>query len=1210
MKSLKEVLAIGVLATATACLVGQSKPVTPKQAQRGKPVAQAIARTTPQQPAIQAGSDEQWRTSLEERVPVPKLPNERLAQAPADSNGRLIVKFTDAVAARVDANSKLASATTNLNAVQALIDQFGASLSPAIVLDEGVMEQMRDRAAQRSGKQQPDIGGMMYVDGMPGVLPGIALALNALDIVEFVEFDVTYDIIGGGDTGACCLAANAGCDDTLTEFECAAVNGSFLGVGTSCGPGGLACGACCVDLECQEPDDFDFPLFTEGECNNIGGEFFEGLTDCIDVSCGGACCLPDMGCADTQDEVDEALCTAGGGTWFPGESCLVFNACGGCCVGGECDEEVFTAPITPFACEQQGGIPTPGIMCPDADCDTGSCCIEMGTICVNVPNEAACVDAGGTFLNGDCDAELECGGCVGDCGVVHAGVFCNNLDCCNAVCGIDPFCCDLDNVIIIPGRKPFGVSFWDPWCVQHAAELCGFEPPCAASTGPCTEVHDGVGCSVTFCCELVCEADPFCCTFEWDEGCAGAAGSICLGVPGFGRCEIERTDGSVVCVDLAEEALCAALDGEPGIASWEFKVGESCNDLEFTPNWSVAQGYLTVAPYDAAGLLVMDNVLPKVNGVPLAGFDGQGYDVQALWEFAETISGYTGSPNLTRGKSMKVGVIEHTARVDWTDPNDPTKNHEELVGKIIPEPGQTQIIIEGDGALGANHGTACLGIIGAKDEDNSGNPAAPGLSPAESYKEETGVVGVAPEADLYFFPIVSVEQPSGRLLSAIANAIAIFDPGDVLSFSIGPGGGGTLASSQANWTLLRFASDSGITCCLAAGNDSFNLDDNPQAGGADSGAVIVGASYPGADGFNVHCRLPFSNYCDDCTPASAVHVNAWGERVTTIGYGALYAPPKDGENDPTRHYTHTFNGTSAACPQVAGAVACMQGLAKMIYGIPLMPEQIRDVVSNGTPQCGGTPLGSANAGSGDFDPDEDVHSIGVYTDFFDAAVTMVQTSYFDDNDTFHGDVVIAKGKHIYGNNNSMRAADGNYLVVQSELTEPGESPNSLLALPAPGGTPWSTGLSPEETSAIMNFLYIINGHITDVVLVGSTDLAPTEFAAAALETQLPGGDNLRFTFAYLYDWVAERWQFIDLQAQTSPDPLPPGAAPGNGLMVSEIGTPFRYVNPDTKNMMIRYWTFGFNTNGLGIGDPSSGYIERHDFVDIGAANDFGVDPGP
>ena len=37
----------------------------------------------------------------------------------------------------------------------------------------------------------------------------------------------------------------------------------------------------------------------------------------------------------------------------------------------------------------------------------------------------------------------------------------------------------------------------------------------------------------------------------------------------------------------------------------------------------------------------------------------------------ELIGGLTGSPNLTRGRTIKVGIIEHTARCDWTDPNDP-----------------------------------------------------------------------------------------------------------------------------------------------------------------------------------------------------------------------------------------------------------------------------------------------------------------------------------------------------------------------------------------------------------------------------------------------------------------------------------------------------------------------------------------------------------
>src|SRR5690606_34098416 len=106
----------------------------------------------------------------------------------------------------------------------------------------------------------------------------------------------------------------------------------------------------------------------------------------------------------------------------------------------------------------------------------------------------------------------------------------------------------------------------------------------------------------------------------------------------------------------------------------------------------------------------------------------------------------------------------------------------------------------------------------------------------------------------------------------------------------------------------------------------------------------VGAVTPGRN----FCRLGFSNYCVDCEDPHRVHISAWGEGVATLGYGNLFMP--DGNR--MRSYTHSFNGTSAATPQIAALVACSQGLAKMMFGIPLTPVQIRDIVSNnGWFQC-------------------------------------------------------------------------------------------------------------------------------------------------------------------------------------------------------------------------------------------------------------------
>ncbi|MHC5007217.1 MAG: hypothetical protein ACYTGF_07670 [Planctomycetota bacterium] len=79
-----------------------------------------------------------------------------------------------------------------------------------------------------------------------------------------------------------------------------------------------------------------------------------------------------------------------------------------------------------------------------------------------------------------------------DCCVVHDTPGCDDEDCCNIVCAVDPFCCEVE---------------WDQICVGHVDELCGFGcppvtctldcPPEALDEGePCGEDTNG-GCDST-----------------------------------------------------------------------------------------------------------------------------------------------------------------------------------------------------------------------------------------------------------------------------------------------------------------------------------------------------------------------------------------------------------------------------------------------------------------------------------------------------------------------------------------------------------------------------------------------------------------------------------------------------------------------------------------------------------------------------------------
>ncbi len=119
----------------------------------------------------------------------------------------------------------------------------------------------------------------------------------------------------------------------------------------------------------------------------------------------------------------------------------------------------------------------------------------------------------------ECDNPVDCTGGAG-CGDADAGSCfeangtpaCDDAECCEIVCAIDPFCCD---------------NNWDSICVDEAQELCaGCGNPDA---GSCFENNGTPGCDDAECCATVCDADPFCCEFSWDQLCADEAAELCGG---------------------------------------------------------------------------------------------------------------------------------------------------------------------------------------------------------------------------------------------------------------------------------------------------------------------------------------------------------------------------------------------------------------------------------------------------------------------------------------------------------------------------------------------------------------------------------------------------------------------------------------------------------------------------------------------------------
>jgi hypothetical protein len=124
--------------------------------------------------------------------------------------------------------------------------------------------------------------------------------------------------------GACCYPDDS-CADDLTEGECVAQGGTYMGDGTACF--GVACGvqaqgACCY------PDGSCADDILQAACEADGGTYMGDGTACFGVECGvqaqGACCYPDDSCAD---DLSEAECSGQGGAYMgdgtdcPGVDC-------------------------------------------------------------------------------------------------------------------------------------------------------------------------------------------------------------------------------------------------------------------------------------------------------------------------------------------------------------------------------------------------------------------------------------------------------------------------------------------------------------------------------------------------------------------------------------------------------------------------------------------------------------------------------------------------------------------------------------------------------------------------------------------------------------------------------------------------------------------------------------------------------------------------
>lgn len=185
---------------------------------------------------------------------------------------------------------------------------------------------------------------------------------------------------------------------------------------------------------------------------------------------------------------DEYLIRIGGFEAAQGDGLLSMS----CGLGEACS-------ATAGPCDTDNG--TPG--CNEADCCAAICAIDQ--YCCDVDWDDNCAAESAGICGGSFAA---CEGATGSCETSNTDPGCDDEACCQATCTIDPFCC---------------LNQWDDLCADAAGTACASFDVCDTSVDGCFTAHRDPGCNVPDCCLNVCVRDAFCCTTEWDEGCAALA---------------------------------------------------------------------------------------------------------------------------------------------------------------------------------------------------------------------------------------------------------------------------------------------------------------------------------------------------------------------------------------------------------------------------------------------------------------------------------------------------------------------------------------------------------------------------------------------------------------------------------------------------------------------------------------------------------------
>lgn len=339
---------------------------------------------------------------------------------------------------------------------------------------------------------------------------------------------------------------NGGCNDTSNSTE--AIPANAVVDGTYWADGGTR-DTDWYEFTLTETSDVTLAVYSDGPILGflVTADCPPAIIDVAGTACGSSInvpCLP-------------------AGTYRVVIALAVFN--GFPCGGGSVNEYTFElasvpAPDCPEPCENPESCcfphDTPG--CSDSFCCETVCSFDP--FCCIVAWDALCASQAQDFCFIECPSICEVS--TNDCCVSNPTPGCADVECCEIVCGLDPFCCE---------------TAWDELCAAEAVDFCvgTCEPPPPLPNDECADAIEILDGATPFSTVGATDSGPAL-PPSCDEGFGLAFGSdiwffyeaTCDGVLTVSTCNTATYDTRLALYDACDGTLVACNDDGPGCAGF------------------------------------------------------------------------------------------------------------------------------------------------------------------------------------------------------------------------------------------------------------------------------------------------------------------------------------------------------------------------------------------------------------------------------------------------------------------------------------------------------------------------------------------------------------------------------------------------------------------------------------------------------------------